>query len=71
MPSAHPFKKLHGLTRQSYTGGIYHGREVSSFVGNDRFGAMYPFMMASPQRPFGRKAPAGPGPGIDHTGYGA
>jgi len=70
MPGAHPFKKLHGLTRQHYTGGMYDMHSLSHYVGHDRYGSLYPFLNASPHKPKGMKSPAGPGIGIDHLGVG-
>ena len=65
------FAKLHGPTRGGYTGGIYKGHELSHFVGNERFGAMYPFLMAGPHKARGMRSSTGVNIGFEHIGAGA
>lgn len=62
--------KLHGSNRQNYTGGIYRGNEVSHIAGNDRFGAMYPFMSARSVDKQGYRSHTGMNIGVEHIGGG-
>jgi hypothetical protein len=71
MPTEHPHKrlgKLHGPSRGAYTGGIYDKHEIKEFVGTAKYGALYPFEMASATRYQGRKAPVRQTTGTDQIG---
>jgi hypothetical protein len=71
MPTEHPFKKLgklHGPDRGMYTGGVYEKHELKQFVGTEKYGALYPFDMASPQRYQGRSSPSRETAGTDQIG---
>jgi hypothetical protein len=71
MPTEHPFKglgKLHLPTRGSHTGGVYKGHEVKQYTDRKKYGASYPFEMASASRYEGRRSPVKETTGTDLIG---